>query len=125
MEALAQADPEQLAHLPWIQPDPLCLIYHRTIDELFEHTCHKPQNVTLSATEDSTLTLLCAGAGLAFIRDDEARALTEKGQVVIWAKKRFSMPLRFGYLGSRSHDLSILTLSDIISSCFSPPRTET
>jgi DNA-binding transcriptional LysR family regulator len=124
-EALEEADAEQLAQLPWIQPEALCLIYHRAIDDLFEHSCHKPQNVILSATEDSTLTLVRAGAGLAFIRDDEAQKLMENGQVVIWPKKRFSMPLRFGYLGSRSHDVSILALLDIISSCFKPLKTET
>lgn len=116
-DVLASADLEKLAQMPWIKPEPLC-VYHKLINELFEYTKHKPDNATVSGSEDSTLALLCAGAGLAFIRDDEARTLMEKNQVVVWPVKRFSLPLRLAYLEARSRDPSIVALVEIISGCF-------
>ena len=62
--------------------------------------------------------LLIAGAGLAFIRDDEAQLLQETEQVAVWAGKRFSLPLRFAYHRARKHDPSITALLDIIPPCF-------
>lgn len=116
-EALVQADAEQLARLPWITPEPLC-VYHKIINELFEHTTQKPENTTLSATEDSTLALLCAGAGLAFIRDDEAHKLLEQGKIAIWPQQQFSLPLRLAFLQSRHDDPSISALVEIIGGVF-------
>lgn len=116
-EQLTNADIEQLAQMPWIKPEPLC-VYHKLIHELFLHTRNKPDNATVSGSEESTLALLCAGAGLAFIRDDEAQTLMEQGKVIVWPGKRFSLPLRFAYLKTRSGDLSVEALVEIISDCY-------
>lgn len=116
-DMLKQASVDDLSKIPWIKPEPLC-VYHKMINELFSKTRQQPESITLSASEDSTMALLCAGAGLAFIRDDEAQPMVEKGKVVIWPGKRFSLPLRFAFHQSRSSDPSILALAEVIQGCF-------
>lgn len=65
---------KDLARLPRIQPEPLC-IYHHLINDLFVNCKQKPGNVTTSACEETTLKLLLSGVGLSVIRDDEAQEL--------------------------------------------------
>lgn len=103
MEQLKSADTEELAKLPWIYPEPLC-IYHKLIRNIFAETKNKPSMVTSSAAEDSTNALLKAGVGLAFIRDDEADIMLKKGEIVVWSGETFSLPLRLAFLKSRRED---------------------
>lgn len=117
IDQLKNADCENLAQLPWIQPEPLC-IYHRFIDHVFAETKNKPTWVASTATEDSTLALLRSGVGLAFIRDDEADALLKKGEIVVWPGESFTLPLRIGYLRSRKEDPVVKTLIDVITQQF-------
>lgn len=116
-DTLAEEDPEKLAQVPWIKPEPLC-VNNKMISELFENTRQQPESVTLSASADSTLALICSGAGLGIIRDDEAQPLQEQGKLIVWPYRRFSLPLRFAYHRSRSHDPSIMALTAIIANCF-------
>ena len=70
--------------------------------------------VTSSAAEDSTNALLRAGAGLAFIRDDEADVMLKKGEIVVWSGDAFSLPLRIAYLKSRKEDPIVKALIETI-----------
>ncbi len=117
IEQLKNAGREELAQLPWIYPEPLC-IYHKFINHVFEETENKPQYVTTTATEDSTIALLRSGVGLAFIRDDEADALLKKNEIVVWPGEAFTLPLRIGYLKSRKDDPMIKTLISVIEQKF-------
>lgn len=114
---LKNAGREQLSLLPWIQPEPQC-IYHRFINELFSKTKNKPNRVTTSANEDSTLALLRAGTGLSIIRDDEASKLLEKNEIVLWEEESFKIPLRFVYLKSRQDDPLVKALLEIMKDSF-------
>lgn len=113
MEQLKNASTEDLAKLPWIYPEPLC-IYHKLIRNIFANTKHKPSMITSSAAEDSTNALLKAGVGLAFIRDDEANVMLQKGEIVVWSGEAFSLPLRLAYLKSRKEDPIVKALVDTI-----------
>lgn len=115
-EALTNASPEELAKLPWIYPEPLC-IYHKLITLLFEGAV-QPEWVTSSSDEDSTNVLLKAGVGLAFIRDDEADPMLKKGEIVVWPGEAFSLPLRVGYLKSRKDDPVVKALREVILQIF-------
>ncbi len=108
---------EQLAKLPWIQPEPQC-IYHHFINALFADRPYKPANVTTSSSEETTLKLLLSGVGLSIIRDDEAEALLENGDLVVWREKTFSLPLRFAYQQKRSTDPIIRTVLNTIQKHF-------
>ncbi len=108
-DKLKLAGREELAQLPWIYPESLC-IYHRFINHVFPETKIQPSQVTSSATEDSTIALLRSGAGLAFIRDDEADILLKKGEIVVWPGESFTLPLRIAYLESRKEDPIIKAL---------------
>lgn len=116
-EQLKDAGRKELAQLPWIYPEPLC-IYHRFINKVFEDTEQKPIWVTSSATEDSTIALIKSGVGIAFIRDDESDTLLKNGEIVIYPNKSFSLPLRVGYLKSRENDPIVKALLDVIVNVF-------
>jgi len=113
MDQLKNASTEDLAKLPWIYPEPLC-IYHKLIRNIFANTKHKPSMITSSAAEDSTNALLKAGVGLAFIRDDEANVMLKKGEIVVWSGDAFSLPLRLAYLKSREEDPIVKALVETI-----------
>jgi len=116
-EALKTADPQTLAQLPWIYPEPLC-IYHKLIRQLFLESDEQPNWITSSATEDSTNALLRAGVGLAFIRDDEADTMLKKGEVVVWPGEAFALPLSLGYLKSRKEDPVVKALVETVTQVF-------
>lgn len=116
-EQLKNAGTEELAQLPWIYPEPLC-IYHKFINHVFADTKNQPSWITSSATEDSTIALLRSGVGLAFIRDDEADFMLKKGEIVVWPGEAYSLPLRLAYLKSREEDPVIKALLEIIINKF-------
>ena len=116
-EQLINASRKELAQLPWIYPETLC-IYHRFINRVFEGTKLEPIWVTSSATEDSTIALIKSGVGIAFVRDDEAAPLLEKGEIVVYPNKSFSLPLRVGYLKSREEDPIVKALLEVIVKVF-------
>jgi len=113
MDQIKNASTEDLAKLPWIFPEPLC-IYHKLIRNIFAHTKNQPSMITSSAAEDSTNALMKAGAGLAFIRDDEADVMLKKGEIVVWPVESFSLPLRLAYLRSRKDDPIVKALIETI-----------
>jgi len=117
MDQIKNANTEDLAKLPWIYPEPLC-IYHKLIRTMFADTKNQPSMITSSAAEDSTNALLRAGAGLAFIRDDEADAMLKKGEIVVWPGESFSLPLRLAYLKSRKDDPIVKALIETIVNKF-------
>ena len=116
-EQLKNAGTEELAQLPWIYPEPLC-IYLKFINHVFADTKNQPSWITSSATEDSTIALLRSGVGLAFIRDDEADFMLKKGEIVVWPGEAYSLPLRLAYLKSREEDPVIKALLEIIINKF-------
>jgi len=113
MDKIKDASTEDLAKLPWIFPEPLC-IYHKLIRNVFAHTKNQPSMITSSAAEDSTNALMKAGAGLAFIRDDEADIMLKKGEIVVWPGESFSLPLRLAYLRSRKDEPIVKALIETI-----------
>ena len=116
-EQIKNATINDLAKLPWIYPEPLC-IYHKLIKQIFADT-QQPTLITSSAAEDSTNALLRAGVGLAFIRDDEADTMLKKGEIIVWPGEAFSLPLRLAHLKSRENDPIIKALLETISTKFS------
>ena len=116
-DSLENASTEELAQLPWIYPEPLC-IYHKLMRQVFADTKNKPTEVTSSANEDSTETLLRAGVGLSFIRQDEADVMLKKGEAIVWSGKSFSLPLQVGYLKARIEDPVVKALLETIINKF-------
>ncbi len=114
---IKNASPDDLAKLPWIHPEPLC-IYHKMRRQLFANADNQPNWVTTTASEDTTNALIKAGAGLAFIRDDEADPMLKKGEIVVWPGEAFSLPLCVGYLKSRKDDPVVKALREIITQVF-------
>ncbi len=111
-DLIKNANVEELAELPWIFPEPLC-IYHKLIKHLFEDS-KQPEWITSSADESSTNALLKAGVGLAFIRDDEADTMLKKGEIVVWPGEAFALPLRLAYLRSRKEDPVVKALVETV-----------
>ncbi len=116
-EKIKNASSEELAKLPWIHPEPLC-IYHKMRRQLFTDADNQPNWVTTTASEDTTNALIRAGVGLAFIRDDEADPMLKKGEIVVWPGEAFSLPLHIGYLKSRKDDPVVKALVETITQVF-------
>ncbi|MCP3866527.1 MAG: LysR family transcriptional regulator [Gammaproteobacteria bacterium] len=103
------ADWETVASLPWVFPvseNP----YSQIFDQLFSEQVNQPNRVAYSSSEAAINALVKAGAGLSLIREDEAIAMQERGEVVIWNHTSYPMTLRFGYLSSRSREPLIMAL---------------
>jgi len=116
MDQIKNAGVKELARLPWIYPEPLC-IYHKLLNQFFADTT-PPSFVTTGASEDTVNALLRSGVGLAFIRDDEADAMLKKGEIVVWPGEAFSLPLRLAYLKSREEDPVVKALLEVIAGKF-------
>lgn len=114
---LQNASIKELALLPWIQPESHC-IYHQYINDLFDG--NKPNNITTSASEELTISLLLSGTGLSLIRDDQAEELLINNEIVIWNQKKFLLPLNFIYQSKRKNDPIIQCLLDVIPPFFHP-----
>jgi len=108
---------DDLALLPWIQPESYC-VYHQFINDLF--TNKKPNNITTSASEEFTISLLLSGTGLSLIRDDQADELLMNNEIVVWDEVTFPLPLNFTYLKKRATDPIIQCLLDVIPRFFDP-----
>ncbi len=119
-QKLHNASVDDLSQLPWIQPESYC-VYHQFINDLFAG--NKPNNITTSASEEFTISLLMSGTGLSLIRDDQAEELLKNNDIIIWDKKRFPLPLNFVYQKKRANDPIIQCLLDVIPRFFKPQKT--
>ena len=114
-QQMHNASVENLATLPWIQPESYC-IYHQFINQLFEK--NKPNNITTSASEEFTISLLISGTGLSLIRDDQAEELLESNDIIIWDKIKYPLPLSLTYQKKRVKDPIIQCLLNVIPRFF-------
>ncbi len=119
-QQLHLASVDDLALLPWIQPESYC-VYHQFIDDLF--TEKRPNNITTSASEEFTISLLLSGTGLSFVRDDQADELLKNNEIIVWDKVTFPLPLSLAYQKKRAKDPIIQCLLDVIPRFFNPPNS--
>ncbi len=115
-EQLEVASVEQLIEFPWINPVPFCP-YSNFVRQIFSDANNQPNWVTDAASENSMNVLLRAGAGLSLVRMDEVEPWLEEG-IHVWSKQSFTLPLKFGYMRSRTKDPVVKALLKIIEEIF-------
>ena len=69
--------------------------------------------------------LVAAGQGVAIMRDDEARALVENGQVSIWSRGWGDIPLCLGWMAGRGEEKSIKDAREVIEYVWNKPTAVT
>lgn len=102
-DTIKNADWHELSCLPWILQSTYCP-FNTILKEIFENRGLKPLKVAISDDEDTMLTLSSAGLGLTMMEESRARKSAENGEIVIWGKEDFGIPLSFAYLASRQND---------------------
>lgn len=115
------ADWPELACMPWILQSIYCP-FNTILKEIFEKRGLKPLKVAISDDEDTMLTLTSAGLGLTLMEETRARKSADNGEVVIWGKDAFGIPLSFAYLSSRSDDPLIQTIVETLEKIWAQPE---
>ncbi len=78
------ADFKAIASLPWITTPPTCS-FHPIAQALFAaHGLPLPKSVAEADQEVAMRSLVAAGVGVSLLRDDQARAGIEAGELAVW-----------------------------------------
>jgi DNA-binding transcriptional LysR family regulator len=100
---LARASWRDVAALPWIGAPARSHLY-RAQKEIFSRHALAP-NVVMECDDVSSLAgLVRAGVGLTMMREEEALAAAERGDLIVWGHAKSDMPLSFVHLASAEHD---------------------
>ena len=117
---LLHADWREMAEMPWIIP-PVISTHHALAHAMLDaHGC-TPSRVVEADQEAVVSSLVVAGLGVALIREDQALARQEAGEVCLWRDIRLETPLWFIYLRERGGDPVILALLAVLADIWGAP----
>ncbi len=114
----------EVAELPWIWVDNNFPFFKLLQEKVQDYHTLPNQSVT-AVDEQIVRELVAAGQGVAIMRDDEARALAENGQVSIWSKGWGEIPLCLGWMAGRGEEKSIKDAREVIAYMWRKPTTLT
>jgi len=114
----------EVAELPWIWVDNNFPFFKLLQDKIQDYRTLPNQSVT-AVDEQIVRELVAAGQGVAIMRDDEARALAENGQVSIWSNGWGEIPLCLGWMAGRGEAKSIQDEREVIEYMWRKPTTST
>jgi len=114
----------EVAELPWIWVDNNFPFFKLLQDKIQDYRTLPNQSVT-AVDEQIVRELVAAGQGVAIMRDDEARALAENGQVSIWSNGWGEIPLCLGWMAGRGEEKSIKDAREVIEYMWRKPTTFT
>lgn len=103
-----------LADLPWIWVGNDCPLY-KPVQERFERLKMIPNQTTTAIDEQIVRELVMAGQGVALMREDEARPLEQRGDVVIWDEGWSTIPLSLGWLMKKADNDEVKAVREAIS----------
>lgn len=116
-DQISNGDKSDIAALPWIG-NPLECPYCQILKKEFHNLGLAPE-IVMSADQESAITaLIKAGVGLNFMLEDDARKAEKKGDVVVWERESYNLPLSFVTLRSRRDDPRVRTLLQSICSAW-------
>jgi len=108
-DKILTADKHDIAALPWIGNSLGCP-YCQILENEF-HTLGLTPEIIMSADQESAIAaLIKAGVGLNFMLEQDARKAEQKGEMVVWEKESYSLPLSFVTLRTRRDDPWVRTL---------------
>jgi len=102
-ERLAGADWPRLATLPWVVTGP-GLASCRVTMEQFAMRGLSPAKTLRGEFESSYVSMIEAGLGVGFVREDLAREAATRGRLFILGRTRATLQLRMIFLAARVHD---------------------
>lgn len=114
----------EVAELPWIWVDDNFPFFKLLQNKIQDYRTLPNQSVT-AVDEQIVRELVAAGQGVAIMRDDEARALAESGQVSIWNRGWGEIPLCLGWMAGRDEEKSIKDARKAIEYVWKEPTTAT
>lgn len=103
-----------LALMPWIRaPQPSA--HHKMLSEVFRYASIEPVKIIEADHESVVISLVTAGVGLSFVREDLALEAAARGDLIIWEQAApVSIPLSFIYHIDKQHDPQLLALLDVL-----------
>jgi DNA-binding transcriptional LysR family regulator len=104
---------DEIVAKPWIVAPPVSTL-RELVDELFAERGSAPAARVEADNEAVIRSLVVAGAGVALMREDLARAAVEAGEAVLWSTTRPETTLHFIYLSQRENDPEIRALLDVL-----------
>ncbi len=108
-DKILTAGKHDIAALPWIGNSLGCP-YCQILEKEFHNLGLTPE-IIMSADQESAITaLIKAGVGLNFMLEQDARKAEQKGEMVVWEKESYSLPLSFVTLRTRRDDPRVRTL---------------
>ncbi len=118
-----QFDWTDLASLPWIWVEQGSPPYDGMLDK-FAAMRLQPHLQVKTVDEHIVKELVLEGQGVAIMREDEARPLVEKGQMMIWEKGWQTIPLCLAWTADYNDNPYIIKAREIISYLWQPTTAE-
>jgi DNA-binding transcriptional LysR family regulator len=115
---------QEVAELPWIWVDNN-IPFFKLLQSKIRNYRKLPNQLVTAVDEQIVRELVAAGQGVAIMRDDEARALAENGQVSIWSRGWGEIPLCLGWMAGRGKEKSIQDAREVIEYVWRRPTTAT
>lgn len=109
-ERIENAGWMEVASLPWVVTPPVCIIRNPTDNQ--SHI-RKLQSADDPSQEITIENLLAAGFGLSILREEQALAAEQSGEVVLWRQLYCETPLSLLFLKGRSSDPVIKALVSV------------
>lgn len=110
-----------LASLPWIWSVCDCP-YYQIIQNEFDKYNLEPNRIIDAMDEDIVKELVLDGQGLAILREDDAYDIMERGNIYVWEKAAFNVPLIISILKNRKEDPTVNAVYGLIQHLWSNER---
>lgn len=120
-DEIKKADWAELACMPWIFQSIYCP-FNTILKEIFEKHGLKPLKVAISDDEDTMLTLSSAGFGLTLMEETRAKKSAENGEIAVWDREAFGIPLSFAYHKSKQNDPLVQAIKGNLKKIWEQPE---
>lgn len=112
-DRIGMASWAELADMPWVWMADNCP-YLDILERHFSGIGRKPRIVVEADHEDILRALVVAGEGVTLLREDEALAGHERGQLAVWLGAPLGLPLSFVCRDARRDEPVLRALRDVV-----------
>ncbi len=112
-DKIKNAEKRDIAALPWIG-NPLECPYCQILQAEFNDQGLYPEIIVSADQESAINAMIKAGVGLNFMLNEEAEEAEKRGDLVIWEKESYALPLSFVTLKTRQDDPRVKTVLESV-----------
>jgi DNA-binding transcriptional LysR family regulator len=116
-ERIEAADWAGLAAMPWVWMADNCPFLD-ILERQFAGLGRKPRICVEADHEDILRALVVAGEGLTLLREDEALAGRDRGQLAVWPGPPLDLPLSFVWREARRDEPVLRALRDVVAAAW-------